>query len=109
MKVASIAANKYAFDFGGGSAETIAAEGTDQPANFGTTLSVTIEGPDFWKLVGKKDGRILLTATWKLSKDANTFTENFTAIEPNGSPFSLNYVYKRAAKGPDLVGTWEST
>jgi hypothetical protein len=47
MKVASIAANKYAFDFGGGSVETIAADGTDQPANFGTSLSVIIEGPEF--------------------------------------------------------------
>jgi len=46
MKVQSIAANKYAFDFGDGSAEVIAVNGTDQPGNFGTTLSVSIEGPD---------------------------------------------------------------
>ena len=31
MKVESVADNKYAFDFGGGSAETIATDGTDQP------------------------------------------------------------------------------
>jgi hypothetical protein len=109
MKVASIAANKYAFDFGGGSAETIAAGRTDQPANFGTTRSVTIEGPDFWKVVGKKGGRILLAANWKLAKDGNTLTDDFTAIQPNGSAFSLNDVYKRAAKGPGFVGAWEST
>lgn len=69
MKVESVACNKYAFDFGGGTPETIVTDGTDQPGVFGTTLSVTIEGPDSWKVVRKKDGRMLLTANWKLSKD----------------------------------------
>jgi hypothetical protein len=46
--------------------------------------------------------------TWKLSKDGNTLTDDFAAIEPNGSPFRLNYVHKRAAKGPGFLGTWES-
>jgi hypothetical protein len=109
MKVESIAANKFAFDFGGGSAETIVADGTDQPADFGTTLSVNIEGPDSWKVVRKKEGRILLAATWKLSKDGNTLTDDFTAMEPNGSTFSLNYVYKRKAESSGFAGTWEST
>src|ERR1700730_13941995 len=85
MKVQSIAANKYAFDFGDGSAETIAVDGTDQPGNFGTTLSVSIEGPDSWKVVRKKEGRIIITANWKLSQDGNTLTDHFTGIAPNGS------------------------
>jgi hypothetical protein len=89
MKVQSIAGNKYAFDFGDGSAETIAVDRTDQP--------------------GKKEGRILLTATWKLSKDGNTLTDDFTAIQPNGSPFNLKYVYKRMAGTSGFAGTWEST
>ena len=46
MKVESVAGNKYAFDFGGGSAETIVPNGTDQPGLAGTTLSITIEAPD---------------------------------------------------------------
>jgi hypothetical protein len=45
MKVESVAGNKYAFDFGGGT-EIIVADGTDQPGGFGTTLSATIEAPD---------------------------------------------------------------
>jgi hypothetical protein len=57
MKVESIAGNKYVFDFGGGSPETIAADGTDQQGDGGTTLSVTIAGPGSWKAVRKKDGR----------------------------------------------------
>jgi hypothetical protein len=109
MKVERIAANKYAFDFGGGSAETIAVDGTDQPGNFGTTLSVSIQGPDSWKVVRKKEGRILITANWKLSQDGNTLTDDFTGIAPNGSASTVNYVYKRTAGEPGFAGTWVST
>ena len=108
MKVESVGANKYVFDFGGGS-ETIVVDGTDQPGNFGSTLSVTVEGPDTWKVIRKKDGRMLITATWKLSKDGNTLTDDFTGIEPNGSTFNLNYVYERTAGSSGFAGTWEST
>ena len=108
MKVESVGANKYVFDFGGGS-ETIVVDGTDQPGNFGSTLSVTVGGPDTWKVIRKKDGRMLITATWKLSKDGNTLTDDFTGIEPNGSTFNLNYVYKRTAGSSGFAGTWEST
>ena len=108
MKVESVGANKYVFDFGGGS-ETIVVDGTDQPGNFGSTLSVTVEGPGTWKVIRKKDGRMLITATWKLSKDGDTLTDDFTGIEPNGSTFNLNYVYKRTAGSSGFAGTWEST
>ena len=108
MKVESVDANKYVFDFGGGS-ETVVVDGTDQPGNFGSTLSVTVEGPGTWKVIRKKDGRMLITATWKLSKDGNTLTDDFTGIEPNGSTFNLNYVYRRTAGSSGFAGTWEST
>jgi len=52
---------------------------------------------------------MLITATWKLSKDGNTLTDDFTGIEPNGSAFNLNYVYKRTAGSSGFAGTWEST
>ena len=84
-------------------------DGTDQPGNFGSTLSVTVEGPGTWKVIRKKDGRMLITATWKLSKDGDTLTDDFTGIEPNGSTFNLNYVYKRTAGSSGFAGTWEST
>src|SRR6185437_12581596 len=76
MKVESLGGNKYAFDFGGGP-ENIVADGTDQPGNFGTALSVTIEGPDTWKVVRKNDGRMMLSAIWKLSTDGNSLSDNY--------------------------------
>jgi hypothetical protein len=107
MKVASVGANKYTFDFGGG-AETIVVDGTDQSSGFGTTLSVTVEGPDSWKVVRKKEGRMLLSAIWKLSSDNNTLEDDFTFFPSNGSPTTVNYIYKRTAGGTGFAGTWLS-
>jgi hypothetical protein len=109
MKVESAGDNKYAFDFVGGKPETIVADGTDQPGLGGTTLSVTVEGPDAWKVVRKKDGRMLLTANWALSKDGNTLTDDYTEFGPDGKGSTVNYVYKRTAGSSGFAGTWEST
>jgi len=109
MKVEAIGANKYAIDFGGGATEKIVADGTDQPGLDGTTLSITVEGPKTWKVVRKKDGRTLVTGIWKLSEDGQTLSDAFTANRPNGSTFSLDYVYKRTAGSTGFPGTWEST
>jgi hypothetical protein len=108
MKVESVAGNKYTFEFGGGE-ETIVPDGTDQPGLAGTTLSVSIAGPDAWKVVRKQAGRVLLTAYWKLSADANTLTDDFTQFGPNGASASIRYVYKRTAGTSGFAGTWEST
>lgn len=108
MKVESLGGNKYDLDLGGGP-EKIVADGTDQQAIQGTMLSVTVEGPDSWKVVRKKDGRTLLTGIWKLSKDGNTLTDNYTEFEANGTPSTEKYLYKRTAAGSGFAGTWEST
>ena len=108
MEVTSLGANKYAFNFGG-EPETITIDGTDQPGISGTTLSVSVEGADAWKVVRKKGGRVLITANWKLSEDDNTLTDNFNAISPNGSSSTVNYVYKRTSVGSGFAGTWVST
>jgi hypothetical protein len=109
MKVEVAGANKYAIDFGGGVAEIVVADGKDQPGRFGTTLAITVEGPDTWKVVRKRNGRTLLTGIWKLSEDGKTLSDSFTANQPNGSTFSLDYLYKRTAGSSGFAGTWEST
>ena len=63
-----------ALDFGGG-VETIVADGTDQPGLSGTTVSITVGGPDAWKIVRKKDGRTLVTPA---------------DVPPSGPRFSAN-------------------
>ena len=108
MKVESLGANKYSFDFGGGG-ETILVDGADHPGSFGTTLSVTVEGPQAWKVVRKKNGRMLVTAKWHLSQDNNTLTDDFTFVPQNGAPTNVKYTYKKSGRGSGFAGTWVST
>lgn len=110
MKVASKSGNTYAFDFGGGTAENIVADGTDQPGMQGTTLSVKAEAPDTWIVVRKKDGKLMLRATWKLSKDGSTLTDYYREFGPDGSTtLSLDYVYQRNGGGAaGFAADWRS-
>lgn len=108
MKVTAVGSNKYAFDFGGGNPETIVADGTDQPGVNRTTLAVTVEDPDTWKVVRKKDGRPLVTATWKLSDNGNRLSDFYRETQPDGALLSMDYVYKRTTPGSGFAATWDS-
>jgi hypothetical protein len=119
MKVEAMGANKYTFTFGPGQVDTIVADGSDQPALQGTTLSVTVEGANKWKVVRKMKGRTLLTAYWTLSEDGKTLNDAFTQYLPDGttlfsqplpdgSTLFLPYVYERTAGNSGFPGTWDS-
>jgi len=107
MKVQNKGGNKYAFDFGGG-AETIAVDGSDQPGQGGTLLSVKAEAPDTWIVERKQGGRLLLKATWKLSNDDSTLTDYYREFESDGSTFSMDYVYQRTGGGSGFAADWQS-
>lgn len=110
MKVGKLDTNKYAFDFAGdGTAENIVIDGTDQAGQMGTTLAVTSEGPNAWKVVRKKDGRMIISAHWTLSEDGQTLTDNYSAIAPDGSGSPVKYVYSRHGAGSGFAGTWITT
>lgn len=110
MTIQAVGASKYGLTFSGaGDAETVTADGTDQPGFSGTMLSVTVEKPDTWKIVRKKEGRLLLTATWNLSKDGKTLSDAFTAYRPDGSTSTINMLYRRTAGNSGIPGTWETT
>jgi hypothetical protein len=119
MKVEAAGANKYTFTFGPGQVDTVVADGSDQPALGGTTLSVTVKGPNSWEVVRKMKGRVLLTAQWTLSEDGKTLNDAFTQYLPdgttlfseplpNGSTLFLPYVYERTAGDSGFLGTWDS-
>jgi hypothetical protein len=108
MKVQSQGANKYAFDFGG-VVETIVVDGSDQPGCCGTELSVKPEAADTWIVERKKDGRLLLRATWKLSRDQNTLTDYYREFETDGEIHSMDYVYQRTGSGGSgFAADWQS-
>ena len=108
MKVESNGGNKYTFDVGGG-LEPVTADGTDQPGYGGTTVAITLTGTDSLKFVRKQEGRVLLTAYWKLSQDGSTLNDDFTSFAPDGSPSNVKLVFARTAGTSGLAGTWEST
>ena len=85
MKVEVAGANRYAITFGPGQVDTITADGSDQPALSGTTLSITVKGPNSWEVMRKMKGRTLLTAYWTLSEDGKTLNDAFTQYLPDGT------------------------
>jgi hypothetical protein len=109
MKVEAAGPNKFTFIFSGDNAETIVADGTDQPGIFGTTFAVTVLSPHQWKVVRKTGGRVTISAIWDLSSDGNTLTDNFTGYRADGSTTNLLYVYTRTTGTSGFAGTWEST
>jgi len=108
MKVNCVETNKCIFDLGP-IPETIVLNGTDQPGEFGTTLAVTVEAPDRWKVVRKKDGHMLISAIWSLSSDANTLTDDFTSIRSDGTTNNIKYTYKRSGPGSAFTAIWIGT
>ena len=109
MKVRSEGGNKYSFIFSGDNVEEVAVDGTEQPGLYGTTLTVTPEDAEHWKVVRKKDGRIQIVGKWTLSSDGKTLTDEFTSYRPDGVALNLHYVYTREGKGKGFAGTWIST
>lgn len=119
MKVEVAGANRYALTFGPGETDTVVADGSDQPALNGTTLSITVKGPNSWEIIRKKNGRTLLTAYWTLSADGKTLNDAFTQYLPdgttlfsqplpNGSTLFLPYSYERTGGDSGFPGTWDS-
>jgi len=108
MKVEALGGNKYVLTFGPGAVDTIVADGSDQPALQGTTFSITVEGPNNWKVVRKAKGRTIISANWTLSADGKTLTDEYTGYQPDGSTIKLHYVYERTAGSSGFTGTWDS-
>ena len=119
FKVERVDANRYAITFGPGQVDTVVADGSDQPALSGTTLSITVTGPNNWEVVRKIKGRMLLKAQWSLSQDGKILNDAFTQYLPdgmtlfsqplpNGSTLFLPYTYDRTAGNSGFVGTWDS-
>src|SRR5215471_19441011 len=73
MTIAPAGENRYTLTFAGaGETETVVANGTDQSGLFGSTASITIVGPGDWKYVRKQNGKVVVTALWKLSADGKS-------------------------------------
>ena len=105
-KIESLGGNKYKWT-NGNDTDIITFDGTDQKMKRGDTLSMTPEGANSWKMVIKKDGRVLSTMTHAVSADGKTQTIKGTSTRPDGSTSDFDVKLKRISGGPGIAGTWE--
>lgn len=109
MKFEGVGENKYAITFDPGSVPNmVVADGTDQPSPDGTTVSMTVRGPNNWTFVRKKDGRKIISAIWTLSADGKSLNDDFTQYQADGSPTTVHLAYRRTAGNSGLPGTWDN-
>jgi hypothetical protein len=107
-KIEKLGGNKFTTTFGDIS-DTLVADGTDQPVHFGQTQSITIEGPNTWKIVTKMGGRTLFTQALTLSPDGKTMNIAIKGTRPDGSAFNNQVTTRRIAGTSGFAGAWEST
>jgi len=108
IKIEDMGGNKYKWTVGKDS-DTITYDGTDQPVHFGRTISMTPEGTNSWKMVIKKDGRVLSSMTHSISADGKTQTIKGTDTKPDGTTSDFDVVWKKLSGGSGWGGTWEET
>ena len=109
VRVESLGRDRYAFNFEGAPTETVVADGTDQPGLPGTTLAVKAADARTLSVVRKRDGHIVVSASWKLSEDGRTLRDAFTSLQDDGSTLTVDYLYRRTSGTSGFAGTWEST
>jgi hypothetical protein len=107
IRIQDLGGNKYKWTVGDVT-DTITYDGTDQPVHFGRTISMAPEGANSWKMVIKKDGRVLSSMTHSISDDGKTQTIKGTETKPDGTTSDFQVVWKKAGGGSGWGGTWES-
>lgn len=108
VKIQDLGGNKYKWTTGTTS-DTITYDGTDQPVRFGRTISMAPEGTNTWRMVIKKDGRVLSSMTHRISEDGKTQTIKGTETKPDGTTSDFTAVWKKAEGGAGWGGTWDET
>lgn len=107
-KFEDLGSDKFNMTFGDDT-EEIFTDGKAHPAKYGGKRTITKEGPNSWKVVRTRDGKVTATSTWTLSADGKMFTSKTDGTRANGSTFSTVFKAKRTAGTSGLAGTWEST
>jgi hypothetical protein len=107
-KIEDLGGNKYKWT-SGNVTNTFTTDGTDQPTQFGRTVAITPVDANNWKMVIKKDGKVLSSMTHTISADGRTQTIKGTGYKPDGTTDDFTAVLKRIGSGSSLAGTWEST
>jgi len=109
IKIEALGGEKYMWTVGNVS-DTLTYDGTEQkPDQFGRTTSMAPDGPNSWKMVIKKDGRVISTMTHTISEDGKTQTIKGTDTKPDGTTSDFDVTWKKVSGGSGWAGTWEET
>lgn len=106
IKIQDLGGNKYKWTVGNVS-DTITYDGTDQPVHFGRTIAMAPDGANNWKMVIKKDGRVISSMTHTISDDGKTQTIKGTETKPDGTTSDFDVVWTKMGGGSGWGGTWE--
>ena len=108
IKIQDLGGNKYQWTSSKGS-YPITYDGTDQQVSLGRTISMAPEGTNSWKMVIKRDGRVVSSMMHTLSADGKAQTITGTETKPDGTTSDFTDVWKKVSGGSGWGGTWEST
>lgn len=108
IKIQDLGGNRYKWTVGN-ITDTIPYDGTDHTDQFGRTISIAPEGTNNWRMIIKKDGRVLSSMTHKISDDGKTQTIKGTETKPDGTTSDFTAEWKKLGSGSGWAGTWEST
>ncbi len=107
-KIEELGGSRYKWT-SGNVTNTYTADGTDQPTQLGNTVAITPVDANNWKMVIKKDGRVLSSMTHTLSADGKTQTIKGTGNKPDGTTDDFTVVMKKVNGSNGWGGTWEDT
>jgi hypothetical protein len=106
VQIQALGGNRYKWTASGVS-ETYTYDGTDQATHFGNTISIAPAGRNNWKMVIKKDGKVISSMTHTISEDGKTQTIKGTEFKPDGTTSDYTVVWKKLGSGSGWSGTWE--
>ncbi|PZR70612.1 MAG: hypothetical protein DLM73_17425 [Chthoniobacterales bacterium] len=106
-KIEDAGGGTYRFIFGD-DVETVTFDGKEHLTKFGETWSITKTGPNAWKWISKRDGKVTGEFTWVVSEDGKTSVYSGDNKLPDGSTSHDEQKLTRTAGTSGLVGTWET-
>jgi len=83
-------------------------DGADYPDGMGGTAAWRATERNTWELVGKANGKVTGTDTFRLSQDGKTLTDVSKQMKAEGGSIDSTTVYERVSGGPSLAGKWKT-
>jgi hypothetical protein len=83
-------------------------DGKEYPDSMGGTATWKASDANTWETVGKANGKVTETDTFKLSADGKTLTETSKQMKATGGSIDSTTTYDRASGGQGLAGKWKT-